>query len=269
MFLLAYRALQQDTDFAKSQHSYFNICGIHFLPPIPWAGVQQNALSDALRKAGREDQFKGKGDASVGYCIHGSLLFMPWHRPYEVLMEQTVIAKMFEIAQTFKSDVKIAGLYSASAIKNMEFARQFRMPYWEPLRPRAGKYANATTSTIPNPAGGNQTVNLVGTLTFGLPAILRTKFVRVTNPDGTTEIIKNPLYDYELPQKGTGPGALGNPTTGIEKIQTGSADKFFQGMYSTYRRDRNNAAVSPYRIIIRSAVLVYKFGNVHADMSNI
>jgi len=58
--------------------SYFQIAGIHGLPYIPW----DNATSDEGWNA-RSDARNAWG----GYCVHGSVLFPTWHRPYISLFE--------------------------------------------------------------------------------------------------------------------------------------------------------------------------------------
>ena len=55
--------------------SYFQIAGIHGLPYIPW----DNATSD--------EGFDAHTSTWGGYCVHGSVLFPTWHRPYISLFE--------------------------------------------------------------------------------------------------------------------------------------------------------------------------------------
>ncbi|KAF9005141.1 hypothetical protein BDQ17DRAFT_1353900 [Cyathus striatus] len=57
--------------------------GIHGLPYIPWNGsVSQDG----------------------GYCVHGSVLFPTWHRPYMMLYEVYDFV-MLEIAEEYTVDV--------------------------------------------------------------------------------------------------------------------------------------------------------------------
>jgi hypothetical protein len=54
-------------DTAQNQLlSYFRICGIHGRPYVKW--------NDSV-------------DAPGGYCVHGTVLFPTWHRPYVALFE--------------------------------------------------------------------------------------------------------------------------------------------------------------------------------------
>jgi tyrosinase len=48
--------------------SYFQVAGIHGLPHVPW---------DAWPAGGYHPQ----------YCVHGTILFGTWHRPYMLLFE--------------------------------------------------------------------------------------------------------------------------------------------------------------------------------------
>ena len=52
--------------------SYFQIGGIHGLPYIAWDAENSNPVSE---------------DGWQGYCVHGSVLFPTWHRPYMMLYE--------------------------------------------------------------------------------------------------------------------------------------------------------------------------------------
>ena len=52
--------------------SFFQIGGIHGLPPTSW------------NYSGSEGPVSGK---RVGYCAHGMVIFPTWHRPYICLFE--------------------------------------------------------------------------------------------------------------------------------------------------------------------------------------
>jgi hypothetical protein len=65
--------------------SYFQIGGIHGLPYVAWNAGNSNPVSD---------------NGWQGYCVHGSVLFPTWHRPYMMLYEvsrvQAYIAHLHE-----------------------------------------------------------------------------------------------------------------------------------------------------------------------------
>lgn len=102
-FSLYIRALQamQDTPEAD-QLSWFQIAGIHGRPYYAWDG---NANKP--------------GAPGIGYCTHGDILFMSWHRPYLALYEQ-ILAKHV---------TRIAKKYNSATYTNA--AKYFRIPYWD------------------------------------------------------------------------------------------------------------------------------------------
>jgi len=57
--------------------SYFGISGIHGRPYVQWEGAGGN-------------QPVPEADFG-GYCVHGSVLFPTWHRPYLALYEASII----------------------------------------------------------------------------------------------------------------------------------------------------------------------------------
>ncbi|KAK7688615.1 hypothetical protein QCA50_008153 [Cerrena zonata] len=85
--------------------SFFQISGIHGLPPVAW------------------DNSGGKGPTSTrwkGYCTHGTVLFPTWHRPYVALFEQVLQKTALEIVEKYK--------YGAEWVKA---ATELRCPYWD------------------------------------------------------------------------------------------------------------------------------------------
>jgi len=60
-------------DSQDNIQSYFQVAGIHGLPYIPWNGATGAAFDPDTQWG--------------GYCIHGSVLFPTWHRPYMMLFE--------------------------------------------------------------------------------------------------------------------------------------------------------------------------------------
>jgi len=108
LFTLYIRALQaaQAADEAKDA-SFFGISGIHGEPFVSWNG----AVGDFA---------PGKWDFG-GYCTHGSPLFPTWHRPYVLLLEQTLQRAALQAAQQFQ--VNRADWQSA--------ATKFRLPFWD------------------------------------------------------------------------------------------------------------------------------------------
>ncbi|KAF2184778.1 Di-copper centre-containing protein [Zopfia rhizophila CBS 207.26] len=198
LFLLAlqrFKAMDQ-----SDKISFFQIAGIHGEPLIPWDGVQAT------------------GDASVGYCPHGSNLFGTWHKPYLAVFEQVLNLKAQEIAAEFPAGPTRDAYVNA--------ASKLRLPFWDWALPRPSNekiltpllsdptaevtYPNGTTATIVNPLAGYTFHPLVPS-DFGYPWSLWTHTARNprtnTNPSlpdnidgvesflvGTYNGIRNTLY---------------------------------------------------------------------------
>ncbi|KAK4190860.1 putative tyrosinase [Podospora australis] len=137
LYILALSELQalNETD----ETSYFALAGIHGFPHSAWNGV------------GHVD-----GAPVTGFCPHGELLFLTWHRPYVALFEQILVARAVAIASRYPPSLHPQYVAAAQSL---------RQPFWDwaahPLLPDA-----ATSPTI-----------------------------SVTAPGGVTEI-PNPLYNY-------------------------------------------------------------------------
>ncbi|KAJ7839882.1 photo-regulated tyrosinase [Mycena leptocephala] len=109
----------------KDPDSYYQMCGIHGLPFIPWSG----SISDS-----------GPGVPSGsfgGYCTHTNVLFPTWHRPYVALIEQVIQVHALKIANTY-TDANLRGLMVAAA-------NRLRLPYWD-WGPPSGR-----PGLVPNP----------------------------------------------------------------------------------------------------------------------
>lgn len=85
--------------------SYFQTAGIHGLPYVEWGATGASA--------------SGGGG---GYCPHGELLFLPWHRPYVVRFEQTLSEHAKRIAEGYPDSVKE---------QYKQAADNLRVPYWD------------------------------------------------------------------------------------------------------------------------------------------
>lgn len=189
-----------------------------------WNGVEGNCLSAALKQSGVSNewnsgskQLEGQGKPEwqpadtgdikwFGYCTHGTVLFPSWHRCYMVLWEQIVHRKICEIEERFA--------YRSAASKLA--AKTFRLPFVDPLRPRT-RDLTAAADWASRPSGTASVWNRSG-FTYGLPAIMTKKRVRVSMPNanGLAEQweIDNPLHSYKIP----GLAALSDPRNGINKF---------------------------------------------------
>ncbi|PFH61469.1 hypothetical protein XA68_17300 [Ophiocordyceps unilateralis] len=132
---------EMDSDDAVS---YFQIAGIHGWPYIEWNNT-------------------GAGNPNSpwpGYCPHGEPIFLPWHRAYVVLYEQSLVETAKQIASQYPEDQRK---------EYLEAANSLRAPYWD----------WAATSQVPGAT---------------LPPT-----VKVKTPKGQKDV-KNPLAGYQFPK---------------------------------------------------------------------
>lgn len=127
--------------------SYYQIAGIHGRPYSAW----DNVLSPP-------------GVDSPGYCQHVLNSFLPWHRPYLALFEQTLYDHIIDAVNEFPRG-PARQRYAAAALT-------WRFPYWD--------------WAAPPPTG--QSV---------YPSSLSESMVTVTMPNGTNTI-PNPLHSYNF-----------------------------------------------------------------------
>lgn len=66
---------------------------------------------------------------AVGFCTHSSILFLPWQRPYLVLIEQELYKNVQQAAEVFEE--KQPGMKAWKAA-----AQDFRMPFWDWADPK-------------------------------------------------------------------------------------------------------------------------------------
>ncbi|KAL2680998.1 hypothetical protein Neosp_008601 [[Neocosmospora] mangrovei] len=104
LFILALSMLQYTSQ--DDPRSWYQIAGIHGVPFEPWSGVESV-----------------EGGNMSGYCMHSSVLFSTWHRPYLALFEQELYQKANAIASMFANGTERQAYQDA--------ARSFRMPYWD------------------------------------------------------------------------------------------------------------------------------------------
>ncbi|EPS45721.1 hypothetical protein H072_139 [Dactylellina haptotyla CBS 200.50] len=155
LFLLAlqrFYSLPQSSDL-----SYYAVSGVHGRPYKAWAAVPN-----------------GRGaNPNTGYCTHGDLLFLPWHRPYLAIYEQFIWNNAREVVNQFPdSDPRKAAFRTALS--------GLRIPYWD----------WASDSSVPAEVGSMKTIE-------------------VANPQvaGARQSIANPLYSYKFTDLSELPGA--------------------------------------------------------------
>ncbi|KAJ7528377.1 hypothetical protein O6H91_15G000900 [Diphasiastrum complanatum] len=111
LFLLAFEAVQNLPPTDK--WSFYQIAGIHGLPYEPYDGDTASIWEET-----GGDKWWG------GYCQHGSPLFPTWHRPYVMLLEQSVIRQAKLLAETAFGDPDEKKAVEA-------IADQLRFPFWD------------------------------------------------------------------------------------------------------------------------------------------
>ncbi|EFI28136.1 tyrosinase [Coprinopsis cinerea okayama7 len=126
--------------------SFFQIAGIHGLPYVPWGGSTGTAPFNPATQWG-------------GYCVHGSVLFPTWHRPYMALFEQTL----------WRHAQDIAAQYTVDREEWQRAAADLRQPYWD-----------WATNAVP-------------------PAeVIERQQVTITNSRGQRVSVPNPLLAYRF-----------------------------------------------------------------------
>ncbi|KAK6330065.1 hypothetical protein TWF718_003493 [Orbilia javanica] len=108
LLLLALRKMQ--TMRSSDPLSYYQIAGIHGRPYLPWAGVAS---------------VRG-GNPNSGYCTHADVLFLPWHRPYLSLFEQS----LWNNARDVVEEIRAAG-NADLATRYANVLEGIRLPYWD------------------------------------------------------------------------------------------------------------------------------------------
>ncbi len=143
MFILALESLHDRAE--DDDESYFQIAGIHGYPFITW-----QYPDSAIINPGRE------------YCTHSSVIFNTWHRPYLVLLEQSLHEEAVRIANLFEG-------YSRD--RYVRAAEDVRLPYWD----------WASEDSIP-PVVSSETIDVIKPGT--------------NSTAGGETNIPNPLYSY-------------------------------------------------------------------------
>ncbi|KAI5798574.1 common central domain of tyrosinase-domain-containing protein [Pyronema domesticum] len=138
MFILALEALQKMPETLEL--SYYQLAGIHGAPFQAWQYPQAQRVD-------------------WGYCTHKSVIFVNWHRPYLLLVEQTLVEHAVRLAKEFTG---------SDGDKYREAAKKVRLPYWD-----------------------WSADNLRGRI----PEVVSSPQISVIRPSGP-QTIRNPLYSY-------------------------------------------------------------------------
>eukprot|EP00250_Pteridium_aquilinum_P020881 c24976_g3_i1 orf=749-2773(-) len=153
VFLLAFSAVQGLE--ANDRWSFYQIAGIHGYPHAPFDGDEGNWDP-------KNPEWWG------GYCQHGSPLFPTWHRPYMMLLEQSIIRQAKLFADTLSQDDEKQAV--------LDIADKLRFPYWD--------WANQSTRVL------------------GLPEVFTSTEISLSYAwqSFSTTSIPNPLKAFVLPE---------------------------------------------------------------------
>ncbi|KAJ6788012.1 hypothetical protein PWT90_01124 [Aphanocladium album] len=107
LYVQAVASLQKMSQ--QDRLGWFQVMAIHGQPFMEYDNAGPRQKPEGTRAWG-------------GYCPHGELVFLPWHRPYVMLYEQALSQAAVAIAETYPE--KTRATYRAAA-------RALRSPYWD------------------------------------------------------------------------------------------------------------------------------------------
>ncbi|RMZ66918.1 tyrosinase [Pyrenophora seminiperda CCB06] len=107
----------------------------------------------------------------TGYCPHGNELFMGWHRPYLALFEASYPFQLEnQVVSNYAHDIAMQAPADQME-RYLAAANEFRIPYWD--------WAQGIT-------------------TGPIPDMFTTPVITITNTDGVSMSLSNPLYSYQF-----------------------------------------------------------------------
>ncbi|KAG1718300.1 common central domain of tyrosinase-domain-containing protein [Suillus occidentalis] len=93
LFILAFNAIQQRSDaphvVEEPAATFMEIASIHGKPYVEWAGDRNKDISADYSPTDKKDT-NPVPSRFGGYCNHGAVVFPTWHRPYVMLIEQSI-----------------------------------------------------------------------------------------------------------------------------------------------------------------------------------
>ncbi|KAG0692058.1 common central domain of tyrosinase-domain-containing protein [Suillus ampliporus] len=128
LFILAFTAVQQRPEahqvIEEPAATYMEIAGIHGKPYVEWAGDRNKDVSADYSATDKKDT-NPVPSRFGGYCNHGAVVFPTWHRPYVMLIEQSI----GNVAEQLAHDIEAnnpgeRGMW-------VKAAKELRFPYWD------------------------------------------------------------------------------------------------------------------------------------------
>ncbi|KAG2121574.1 common central domain of tyrosinase-domain-containing protein [Suillus cothurnatus] len=169
LFILAFAAIQQRPDapqvIKEPAGTFMEIASIHGRPFIEWAGDRNKDTSTDYSATDKKDTDPVPARFG-GYCNHGSVFFPTWHRPYVMLLEQSI----GNIADQLAHDIEAKNPQESGVW--VKAAKELRFPYWD--------WAEKDVSEN------------------GLPPILYEDKVEIVAAGGQKQIVNNPLSSFSF-----------------------------------------------------------------------
>ncbi|KAG1816855.1 common central domain of tyrosinase-domain-containing protein [Suillus subaureus] len=126
LFILAFSAIQQrsDTPDIEPAATFTEIASIHGKPYVEWAGDRNKDTSADYSATDKKD-INPVPSRFGGYCNHGAVVFPTWHRPYVMLIEQSI----GNVAEQLAHDIETNNPGENGVW--IKAAKELRFPYWD------------------------------------------------------------------------------------------------------------------------------------------
>ncbi|KAG1857734.1 common central domain of tyrosinase-domain-containing protein [Suillus subalutaceus] len=126
LFILAFSAIQQRSDapHIEPAATFMEIASIHGKPYVEWAGDRNKDTSADYSPTDKKDT-NPVPSRFGGYCNHGAVVFPTWHRPYVMLIEQSI----GNIAEQLAHDIETNNPGENGVW--IKAAKELRFPYWD------------------------------------------------------------------------------------------------------------------------------------------
>ncbi|KAG2143655.1 common central domain of tyrosinase-domain-containing protein [Suillus clintonianus] len=164
LFILAFNAIQQRSDgfevVEEPAATFMEIASIHGKPYVEWAGDRNKDISADYSATDKKDT-NPVPSRFGGYCNHGAVVFPTWHRPYVMLIEQSI----GNIAEQLAHDIETKN--PGERGQWVKAANELRFPYWD--------WADKDVAEN------------------GLPPVLYEEKVEIVLPGGKKQSVVNPL----------------------------------------------------------------------------
>ncbi|KAG1750495.1 common central domain of tyrosinase-domain-containing protein [Suillus paluster] len=164
LFILAFTAVQQRPEalqvVEEPAATFMEIGSIHGRPYVEWAGDRNKDASADYSATDKKDT-NPVPSRFGGYCTHGAVVFPTWHRPYVMLIEQSI----GNVAEQLANDIEANNPNERGVW--VKAAKELRFPYWDWAEKEVAEN--------------------------GLPPVLYEDKVEIMAAGGKKQIVNNPL----------------------------------------------------------------------------